>query len=994
MRKFISHTLLLLCPLLSVAQKKPLDHTVYDIWQSIGEKLLCSNGKFVAYTVNPQEGDGVLLVQAATGGYKIEIPRGYNAKFTADNHFLVCKIKPLYKDTRDAKIKKRKADDMPKDSLAILQLGTDSLVKKAGIKSYKLPEKAAGWVAWLYEKGYSEEIKAKVPPDSLFVLNNLNHIADSLVRAADSLRNKVAQARSEGLKVLQAPKKEAKKTTTDPIEEGTHLVLYNLLTGEETVYPLVNSYLFSKTGGRLLVETTRRNSDTASKAKLLLVTLPFKSIDTVMAGFNDVKNYAFDEAGNQLAFVAERDSAAKALRKFYKLWYYTRGMDSAQLRGDVNTAGVAKGLTISGDFPLYFSDNGNRLLFGLASIRPVKDTTVPEFEKAQLDVWHYKDDDLQPFQLKNLEHDLKRSCLAVIARGSNNIVQLGSDVFTTVFATNHGDGDTYYALCDTGRRVARQWQGYAFTDAYAVNPATGEKKLVAKNFKGTIDTSVTGKYLLFYDEIKKGYWVYNSTTNKYYKIGADITTPLYDEENDVPDDPQPYGIAEWEKGDKYVYVYDRYDIWRVDPEGKEKSKILTVLPLAREIKIVIRYVKANQEERYINPNRVSYFRAYSELAKTAGYLGYTISTHELLHGGAFVFKRTSNGFVKADSADVVIYTAESFQASPDLFLTSPELEKALTDKFTKEAYTISMPAYIQLSHLNPQQSQYLWGTAELFKWKAYTGKPTEGILYKPENFDSTKKYPMIVYFYERNNNTLYSYIPPAPTPSRLNISFFVSRGYVVFVPDIWYTTGHPGKNAYDYIVSGTRALIKRGFIDSTKIGIQGQSWGGYQTAYVITQTNLYAAAWAGAPVVNMFSAYGGIRWETGINRQFQYEHTQSRIGATIWQRPDLYIENSPLFHLQKVKTPLVIMANDADGAVPWYQGIEFFTAMRRLNKPVWMLTYNNEAHNLVERRNRKDIQIREQQYFDWLLKGDTPPVWITDGVPAILKGIDAGLEVK
>jgi len=253
---------------------------------------------------------------------------------------------------------------------------------------------------------------------------------------------------------------------------------------------------------------------------------------------------------------------------------------------------------------------------------------------------------------------------------------------------------------------------------------------------------------------------------------------------------------------------------------------------------------------------------------------------------------------------------------------------------------------------------------------------------------------MIVYFYERNNSTLYNYLPPSPTPSRLNIPFFVSKGYVVFVPDIWYTTGHPGKSAYDYIVSGTRALIKQGFIDSTKIGLQGQSWGGYQTAYLITQTNLFAAAWAGAPVVNMFSAYGGIRWETGLNRQFQYEHSQSRIGATIWERPDLYIENSPLFHLPRVKTPLVIMSNDADGAVPWYQGIEFFTAMRRLNKPVWLLQYNGEAHNLVERRNRKDIQIREQQFFDWLLKGEKPPVWISKGVPATLKGIDWGLEIK
>jgi dipeptidyl aminopeptidase/acylaminoacyl peptidase len=297
------------------------------------------------------------------------------------------------------------------------------------------------------------------------------------------------------------------------------------------------------------------------------------------------------------------------------------------------------------------------------------------------------------------------------------------------------------------------------------------------------------------------------------------------------------------------------------------------------------------------------------------------------------------------------------------------------------------------SNTNPQQQNYNWGSAELFKWKAYTGKITEGIIYKPENFDPKKKYPMISYFYERNNQTLHNYQAPSPTPSRLNISFFVSRGYIVFVPDIWYKKGHPGQAAYDYILSGTRAVVKLGYVDSTKLGLQGQSWGGYQTAQLITMTNLYAAAWAGAPVGNMFSAYGGIRWESGLNRQFQYEKTQSRIGATIWDRPDLYTLNSPIFHLKKNKTPMVIMHNDADGAVPWYQGIELFTDMRRLGQKVWLLNYNGEAHNLVERKNRKDIQIREQQFFDWLLKGEKPAKWLSEGVPAVMKGRDLGLGV-
>ena len=342
-----------------------------------------------------------------------------------------------------------------------------------------------------------------------------------------------------------------------------------------------------------------------------------------------------------------------------------------------------------------------------------------------------------------------------------------------------------------------------------------------------------------------------------------------------------------------------------------------------------------------------------------------------------------------------IFSKENYLESPNFFYADLSKEKRFPvfNKFgdiTSKIY----PELEQLSNINPQQNEYNWGTAELYTWKTYTGKTSTGIVYKPEGFDPKKKYPMICYFYEKLSNGVYSYQPPSPTPSRLNISFFVSRGYIVFAPDIYYTTGHPGNDAYNHIVSGARALVKAGFVDSTKIGIQGQSWGGYQVAYLITKTKLFKAAWAGAPVANMTSAYGGIRWESGLNRQFQYEKQQSRIGASLWDKPQLYIENSPLFHLPKVQTPLAIMHNDADGAVPWYQGIELFTGLKRLGKPVWMLNYNGEAHNLVERRNRKDIQIREQQFFDWLLKGEKPAKWITEGVPAIDKGKDWGLDTE
>ncbi|MFL5808664.1 MAG: alpha/beta hydrolase family protein, partial [Flavisolibacter sp.] len=348
---------------------------------------------------------------------------------------------------------------------------------------------------------------------------------------------------------------------------------------------------------------------------------------------------------------------------------------------------------------------------------------------------------------------------------------------------------------------------------------------------------------------------------------------------------------------------------------------------------------------------------------------------------------SNNTFLKAKNTDSYLFSKEDYTHSPDLYFAT------VTTTDTIAGWHAGALPSVKISSINPQQSQYNWGTAELYRWKTFSGKSATGILYKPENFDSTKKYPMLLYFYEKLSDNLYNYIPPAPTPSRLNIPFFVSRGYIVLTPDISYTIGHPAKSAYDFVVSGAQSLAKKKWVDAKNIGIQGQSWGGIQVAQLVTMTNMFKAAWAGAPVASMFSAYGGIRWESGNNRQMQYEKGQSRIGATPWDKPDLYIENSPFYHLKNVTTPLVIMSNDADGAVPWYQGIELFTAMRRLHKKVWMLSYNGEAHNLVERRNRKDIQIREQQYFDWLLKGEKPPKWIVEGVPAVKKGKDWGLEL-
>lgn len=940
---------LLVFSLHSFAQKKPLDHSVYDGWQNIAERIISDNGEFVAFTVVPQEGDGQLYIKRKDGSSVAEIERGYNANITDNSQFLICRIKAPYKDTRDARIKKKRPEEMPKDSIAIVNLSNGNIRKMAAVKSFKIADENAAHVAILFEK--------KTAPAA----------------------PRTTQTDSTAKPVTPAP---AGRNNAEPVEEGTDLLIMNLQSGDTMVFPLVSEYFFNKNGNVLLFETTKKANDNKVKSSVVKLDLLSRTNRIILSGFNDAKSYRMDEAGKQLAFIAERDSSAKSLQKFYKLFYHKDGNDSATAIADRSTAGMPANYSISENAQaISFSKSGNRLFFGTAPILPVKDTLTPEFERVSLDIWHYNDDYLQPVQLKNLQQELNKAYLARFDFDKMAIVQLGTPAFRSVMQTQEGDGAVFYGMADEGKRIATQWLGGSYMDIYMIDPISGTRKMILKNIKGNVFASSTGKYLAIYNDIARKYSVYSAESQQITALAADIKLPLYDVENDVPDEPNPYGVAGWLENDQALLIYDQFDIWQVDPTGKQASVNITN-GLGRKNQLVFRNINLNREERFITNNQQLLLNVFNRKNKESGLKMHTMGTaFSIADVAVATLPVRISAVAKAKNADVLSFGTETFQRSTNIAIASLQANTLM--KEVQNATVLHQP--------NPQQAQYNWGTAELFTWKAYTGKVAEGIIYKPEDFDPKKKYPMIAYFYERSSDGLYSYSAPAPTPSRLNIPFFVSRGYIVFVPDIWYKTGYPGQGAYDYIVSGTRAVVAKGYVDSTKLGLQGQSWGGYQIAHVITRTPLYAAAWAGAPVANMTSAYGGIRWGTGLNRQFQYEKTQSRIGANLWEKPNLYIENSPLFHFPKVKTPVVVMANDADGAVPWYQGIEMFTALRRLGKQVWMLNYNNEDHNLVERKNRKDIQIREQQFFDYLLKGEKPAKWIAEGVPAIMKGRDWGL---
>jgi dipeptidyl aminopeptidase/acylaminoacyl peptidase len=994
MRKIIVFIVGVLCVINVLAQKAPLNHSVYDGWQAIGKKILSNNGKWVVYAILPQEGDQELVVQSTDARYKRTIARGDSATITEDSRFLIFHIKPLFAETRQARIKRKRGDDLPKDSLGIIELGRDSILKIPRIKGYKTPEKSFGWVACHLEKS----------PGTPHPTVITKSVADSLIRIIDSLQQVIERIPRKEPTGRDAGDEQTitseywdefagdDDSTALPAESGTDLILKSLGGREQVLFKNVLEYSFSANGQRLLIEVAKDPFIAASKPAVILYDLKKGIADTLSKGGNDFKSFALSDDGTQAAYLAERDAGPKELQRFYKLWYFKEGMDSAIMLVDRNSPGMQIGMAVSKFFTPEFSKNGERLFFGTAPIPPVSDTTLAEIDKVRLDIWHYNDDHLQTVQLNRLRRNPEENYLAVYHLASAKMVQLGSREIPLVIRTGEGNGDQFVGVTDLGKRIEGQWEGATKKDIYALDVNTGLQKLVKKDLEGVVSAtyqSPTGKYILWYDAGLKNYFTWDGVTTR--NITSNIKVSLCDEDHDMPSHAPPYGVMGWYENDSVVFIYDRYDVWVLRPDGKGDPATIS-RGFGRTRDLSFRYISMDSTKKYFSKGDGLYFRSFNNNTKARGIWYFTIDGFRYAsiipetEYAVASFSAPRSGQMPID----IIFTRENFTKPADLYAATLIADTSFHDLTGGAALTLVNEN--RLSTINAQQSKFNWGTAELFKWRAYNGKESEGIVYKPEDFDPRKKYPTICYFYERLTDGLYHYTAPEPTRSRLNIPFFVSRGYIVFAPDIHYSTAQPGKDAYDHVVSGVRALARKGFVDTTKMGLQGQSWGGYQVAYIITATNLFKAAWAGAPVANMTSAYGGIRWESGLNRQFQYEKTQSRIGSTLWENLDLYIENSPLFRLQPVKTPLVIMANDADGAVPWYQGIELFTGMRRLGKKVWLLNYNGEAHNLVERKNKKDLQIRQQQFFDWLLKDEPPARWIKDGIPAVNKGIDWGLD--
>jgi hypothetical protein len=683
-------------------------------------------------------------------------------------------------------------------------------------------------------------------------------------------------------------------------------------------------------------------------------------------------NLAYSDSTKTLAFTQSslKDDGTPDQTSLY-IWKPSENNTPYEI---LNNENLPKNWTIYYKNNIKFAKDGSFLWFGLKPIselyppekyeRKFTDTSLANLDSLQANsnllLWHYNDPKIITNQQVLWNNIKDRTYPAIYNFETKKFLQIADTIIKEVEQTEEHQNYTV-GYDETPYEVQSTWNADIF-DLYKINLKTGERKLIAKELQEQANLSPDGKYVVYY---KDSLWyIHNNFTDTTKIATPNMQFPMYNEENDVPDKAQSYGFAGWYEESKRFFINDRYDVWVFSSEEPRNHFSLTG-SYGRTNKVIYRLINTLNNRSYYKFKDTVLVSGFStELKwKNLYYVEFKIIGPEKL---TFFNDKNVNFRAMAKGNNSIIYTIEDFDQFPDLW-------------FKKNPFNKNDSTW-RLTDINPQMKDFYWGTTEKIEWKDSQGNNLQGFIMKPENFDPKKKYPVIIHFYEKFSDYMHTFQRPAIN-HRPNPVIYLNDDYVMFYPDIVFKVGYPGFSSEDALITGSKKLIEMGIADPNAIGLQGHSWSGYQTAFIITQTDFFKAASAGAPVSNMTSAYSGIRLGSGLARQFQYEKQQSRIGGNLWDSLDNYIKNSPVFAAPKVNTPLLIEFGDIDDAVPWQQGIELYLAFRRLNKPVFMLEYEKEPHILRKYYNKVDYAIKMKQFFDHYLKGKPAPEWLIKGIP-------------
>lgn len=758
------------------------------------------------------------------------------------------------------------------------------------------------------------------------------------------------------------------------------LVIYDLNSGKSIRQKYVLDYFFTEEGNSL-VAVSGLQSDIGKTKKVFWFNLRKGSIDSLSIEGRPF-NFSFDKSGSQLAFLCEHMEVGGPTTK---LWHYKRGMHKPDMLVARSTKAMA-GLKLSST-KLFFSKSGKQVLFYVEKDNGKKRTPLQGV--ANVDIWNYQDIELQSQQLKSI-HIIPRFVAVVSLVSGEGMIRLQQE-FDSYIREPLGESEPYIlAISSSGNnKDSESSTAASITQSHVlINTVNGTRKPLNVHFSDYSQFSGGGKYVIAFDKVVGNWFCYDINKDTTVNISAKIPVPLTFF-SDYPDYANPEGIVGWMEDDRSVLIYDRFDIWQVDPTGR-RSPINITQGIGRKSGIRLRFVNMNGGKSLVfKSTERLILEGFNIKSKDNGFFALSLGKTPLLERLTmgpftyFFYYRSLSPSLSGISRQVIPKRAKDANRFLLRQMTSTHYPNLVTTENFKD--------FKQLTDLAPEKG-YHWLTSELLTWTLDDGTLMEGIVYKPENMDTTKKYPVVFYYYDNLSDALNMYLHPALSNGVLNIPWFVSNGYVVCAPDIHYKIGLPGESAFTSVVSAAKYLQKKGYVDPQRMGLQGHSFGGYHTNYILTRTNIFAAAAASSGVSDVISSYGGIV-SNGESKHNYYEKRQGRIGATMWEQSDLYIRSSPIFNADKVTTPLLLMHTTNDTRVPLAQSVEWFTALQSLGKRVWLLQYYGDDHTLDNELNMRDYSIRLSQFFDHYLKGIPKPVWMRKGVSAKEKGFETGLDV-
>jgi len=952
----------------SRAGDKPLTFAELMQFRTIHDAVISKNGHWVAYALVPDRGDGEAVVRAVESTTEYRLERGSGPQISADERWVAAALEPPLAEREKSDDENGEQEEPPKKGLALLDLRDGSVTRFEMVEAFAFSEDGR-WLAYKL-----------CPPDDEEISGEEGEKETETIETAETPAPEIEPGEEKPVSEEPAAEPTDDEEPEEP-ELGSTLILRELARGEEIAVDHVTEFAFDEpaTVVAYAVSAPKGEGNGVFLRHLGAEETSANAVIEETRGRYTHLTWAKDRS--RLAFVAAPVDAQREPGDG-SVWIW----DEAGARRAATRDHVPDGWTIPSENDLRWSRDGERLFFGFKPLdREAEEENQGKtmddegddgepfdpydlevvLEKRAVDVWHWNDPLIMSNQKASWEEEKDRVYRAVYHRSSGRVVPLADRELRLIEVSDNPR--TALARADVPYFKERTWDG-SYADVYAVDVATGERRLVAKRLEHDRYTtsswlSPEGRYVIYY---MQGHWhLYDVGTDTTRNVTADLEVPFADEDHDYPSEPPGYGVAEWIADDSAVLIYDKYDVWQIPTDSG--APLCLTEGVGRERELTFRVVDLDPEQDALDPGAPLLMTASSQREKNDAF--YTGRLGE--PGVAPLYEPSAHRLrflAKAEEGDRILFTRERYDEFPDLRSSVPDLARRRFGEPRK------------LSDTNPQIAEYAWGTAELVEWSSLDGIPLQGVLIKPGNFEPGKRYPVLVYFYRFFSQRLHQFNEPVVN-HRPSFPLYASNGYAVFLPDVRFEIGRPGFSATKCLVPGVQKLIELGIADPGAIALHGHSWSGYQTAFVVTQTDIFKAAVAGAPVANMTSAYSGIRLETGLARQFQYERSQSRIGGSLWEYPERYIENSPVFYADRIKTPLLIQFGDQDEAVPWHQGVELYLACRRLEKECIFLQYRGEAHHLKQYANKLDYSIKMKEFLDHHLKGAPAPEWMTEGVP-------------